>query len=175
MAKSSWCESAGRSAVSLVTLSLSRCKNESVPATTDYRTDPSPSPEGHGHARDAWEHYHLTLASHEVGEAYGLVPTTSPADLDPLARDDLFAALVEESELLGFWLAWHRAGGFAHLEYAGWNRATIFRRIRRFPPRLASTPTPTSPTGSRSTSTRPGGIASNSASPTPARADDVQA
>jgi hypothetical protein len=103
-----------------------------VPETPDYRADPSPSPEGHGHARDAWEQYHLTLASHEVGEAYGLAPTTSPADLDPLARDDLFAALVEESELLGFWLAWHRAGGFAHLEYAGWNRATIFRRIRRF-------------------------------------------
>jgi hypothetical protein len=103
-----------------------------VSADPDYRTDPSPSPEGHGHAREAWEHYHLTLASDEAAEAYGMAPATGPADLDPVARDDLFAALVEESELLGFWLAWHRAGGFAHLEYAGWNRATIFRRIRRF-------------------------------------------
>jgi hypothetical protein len=77
-------------------------------------------------------HYHLTVASDEAAEAYGMAPTTGPADLDPVARDDLFSALVEESELLGFWLAWHRAGGFAHLEYAGWNRATIFRRIRRF-------------------------------------------
>jgi hypothetical protein len=110
----------------------SRRNNESVPERPDYRADPSPSPEGHGQARDAWEHYHLTLASHEVGEAYGIAPATSAADLDPVARDDLLSALVEESELLGFWLAWRRAGGFAHLEYAGWNRATIFRRIRRF-------------------------------------------
>jgi hypothetical protein len=67
-----------------------------------------------------------------VEEAYGTVPVTSAAELDPIARDELFDALAEESDLLGFWLAWHRAGGFAHLEYAGWNRATLFRRIRRF-------------------------------------------
>ncbi len=47
-------------------------------------------------------------------------------------RSELSASVIEESELIGFWLAWWRAGGFAGLEAAGWNRATIFRRLRRY-------------------------------------------
>jgi hypothetical protein len=54
------------------------------------------------------------------------------AELPEDVRDDLVAPVIEESELLGFWLAWWRAGGFAGLEGAGWNRATIFRKLRRF-------------------------------------------
>lgn len=38
----------------------------------------------------------------------------------------------EESELIGFWIAWHQAGGFQALEVSGWNRATIYRKLRRF-------------------------------------------
>lgn len=47
-------------------------------------------------------------------------------------RDDIAAVVHEESELLGFWLAWHLAGGFRQLEYGGWHRATIFRKVRQF-------------------------------------------
>ena len=55
------------------------------------------------------------------------------AELPEDVRDDLVGPVIEESELLGFWLAWWRAGGFSGLEGAGWNRATIFRKLRRFP------------------------------------------
>ncbi|MCU4187088.1 hypothetical protein K6U06_22180 [Acidiferrimicrobium sp. IK] len=98
----------------------------------DYRLDPSPTPEGAGAARERWEHFHFELARDDMEEAYHRHPDPSATTLDPDARDDLFEAVAEESQLLGFWLAWQRAGGFANLEHAGWNRATIYRRIRRF-------------------------------------------
>ena len=55
--------------------------------------------------------------------------------MDQLAevdRDRSAARVIRESELISFWLAWHRAGGFAELERGGWDRSTIFRKIRRF-------------------------------------------
>lgn len=98
---------------------------------TDYRTQRSASPEGSGHARAAWEDFHLVLARDLTEEAFAAGGVT-PAELADEAREDLLDAVIEESELLGFWLAWWRAGGFAGLEMAGWNRATIFRKVRRF-------------------------------------------
>ena len=55
-------------------------------------------------------------------------------------RDHVAEAVVEDAELIGFWVAWHRAGGFAGLESGGWHRATIYRKIRRFRARFGDHP-----------------------------------
>jgi hypothetical protein len=48
------------------------------------------------------------------------------------AKECIAVTAKERSELIGFWCAWHMAGGFARLESAGWHRATIYRKIHRF-------------------------------------------
>ncbi len=53
-------------------------------------------------------------------------------DLDPAIADEVAGEVLERSELIGFWTAWHQAGGFGNLERGGWHRATIFRKLRRF-------------------------------------------
>jgi hypothetical protein len=55
-------------------------------------------------------------------------------------RGDIAEAVLDDSELIGFWVAWHQAGGFAHLESGGWHRATIFRKIRKFRTRFGAHP-----------------------------------
>ncbi len=67
-------------------------------------------------------------------------PTPRVEDYDELVRDDIAADAVEESELIGFWVAWHLAGGFHALESGGWHRATIFRKVRRFRSRYGAHP-----------------------------------
>jgi hypothetical protein len=47
-------------------------------------------------------------------------------------REEAAKAALEEADLIGFWVAWHRAGGFRGLENAGWHRTTIHRRVKRF-------------------------------------------
>ena len=47
-------------------------------------------------------------------------------------REEATRAALEEADLIGFWVAWHRAGGFRGLENAGWHRTTIHRRVKRF-------------------------------------------
>ena len=53
-------------------------------------------------------------------------------DIDDQVRDEMAGWAKERSELIGFWVAWHLAGGFRQLEAGGWHRATIFRKVRRF-------------------------------------------
>ena len=36
------------------------------------------------------------------------------------------------ADLIGFWMSWHLYGGFEGLEKAGWHRATIYRKLKRF-------------------------------------------
>ncbi|HZT66889.1 MAG TPA: hypothetical protein VFA11_13960 [Acidimicrobiales bacterium] len=87
-----------------------------MPEMPDYRTEPSPSPEGDAIAVSRWTTW-----------AENLDPTLAEDD-----RDAIAARVIRESELIAFWMAWHRAGGFAELERGGWDRSTIFRKIRRF-------------------------------------------
>jgi hypothetical protein len=99
----------------------------------DYRKTPSATPEGSGRVRDRRRKFVDALPLHVIEDAFPLDPRRSQAgDLPDDARDELAAVVRHESELLGFWLAWHRAGGFAALERAGWHRATIFRKVRAF-------------------------------------------
>ena len=107
-----------------------RCETATV--IPDYRSQRSQSPEGAGHAKEAWEEFHLVAARHLSEEATAATWSGMAAELPEDVRDDLVGPVIEESELLGFWLAWWRAGGFSGLEGAGWNRATIFRKLRRF-------------------------------------------
>jgi hypothetical protein len=107
-----------------------RCETATV--IPDYRSQRSQSPEGAGKAKEAWEEFHLVQARDLTEEAASTTWSSMGAELPEDVRDDLVGTVIEESELLGFWLAWWRAGGFSGLEGAGWNRATIFRRLRRF-------------------------------------------
>jgi hypothetical protein len=103
----------------------------------DYRSDKMESREGRALARERrlqWDH----SIPRDVRRA---LPRGSSQDtveqlLGPEAATqfwkDVSTEAKERSELMGFWLSWHLAGGFESLEGAGWNRATLFRKIRRF-------------------------------------------
>ena len=97
----------------------------------DYRSDKSDTVEGRGNAGARWDAYHFNLDDDVLAEAFPS-PTSSVEDYDEFVRDDIAADAREESELIGFWVAWHLAGGFHALESGGWHRATIFRKVRRF-------------------------------------------
>ncbi len=102
-----------------------------MPSEHDYRGDKSESTEGRGIAVERWGGFHYSLPEEVVAEAFSDLGR-SIDDLDPEIRDDIASDAVERSELIGFWVAWHLAGGFANLERGGWHRATIYRKVGRF-------------------------------------------
>jgi hypothetical protein len=102
-----------------------------MPDSPDFRTDKSESTEGARIAAGRWGSFHHSLDEDILAEAFS-TPNRSMEDLNPEVRDDIAADALERSELIGFWVAWHLAGGFANLERGGWHRATIFRKVRRF-------------------------------------------
>ena len=121
----------------------------------DYRRDRSTSLEGQGIARarwsafqdavpdDVWEDiYEARVAAGLISPVTGSDPDDPPPDED--VPDEVIEAMgraaVEESELYGFYVAWHLAGGFANLQASGWHRATIHRKIRRFRARFGQHP-----------------------------------
>ena len=63
----------------------------------------------------------------EIADANPLARLLAPEALEAWARE-----VRERSELIGFWIAWHQAGGFKGLVLSGWNRATVYRRLKRF-------------------------------------------
>jgi hypothetical protein len=108
----------------------------------DYRSDRSESPEGRGiaYGRSAafWNSLPESVrdsVTHDVD-----IPGSSIDDYPAFVRDQVTSTVVEDAELIGFWVAWHKAGGFGGLEAAGWHRATIYRKIRRFRVRFGSHP-----------------------------------
>jgi hypothetical protein len=105
----------------------------------DFRADKSESVEGAGKAADRWSAYIDTLDEDVLAEAFS-TPAVDVEEYPDFVRDDIAADAMEQSELIGFWVAWHLAGGFAALEEGGWHRATIFRKIRRFRARYGAHP-----------------------------------
>jgi hypothetical protein len=102
-----------------------------MPEMPDYRTEPSASPEGDAVAANRWaawtrDNLDPIVRAEPDEQRYGW-DQLGPADVDGMA-----SRVVTESEMIGFWVAWHRAGGFAGLERGGWDRSTIFRKVRRF-------------------------------------------
>jgi len=106
-------------------------------APSDYRSDKMESREGRGMAlerrrrwadgvpADMWE----ALGS---GNSRASFERLVGADQAKAFWDEMAREAKELAELRGFWISWHLAGGFEALEGAGWNRATLFRKIRRF-------------------------------------------
>ncbi len=102
----------------------------------DYRDQKMATLEGHGIAASLWEEFlddeieGLAEQAQERGRFKAAQPRLEywPEDI----RDEVATQVREEAELLGFWLAWHLAGGFRQLEQSGWHRATIFRKVRQF-------------------------------------------
>jgi hypothetical protein len=100
------------------------------PTEVDYRSEKMDSTEGLGRARQRWDRFHSARDPHFLD----LLKDTQ-SDLDTLpdeVRDEMAGAVAERSELVGFWIAWQLAGGFENLERGGWNRSTIYRKLRRF-------------------------------------------
>jgi hypothetical protein len=108
----------------------------------DYRSERSESPEGRGiaYGRSAafWKSLPESVRA-EVAREIDLTAGTIE-DYPAFIRDQVTSTVVEDAELIGFWVAWHKAGGFGGLEAAGWHRATIYRKIRRFRARFAAHP-----------------------------------
>ena len=93
------------------------------------------SPEGRGVARRRWFGF-LAGLPRDFLDATGWLDSSNAETLrriaSPAQRREISSGAKEYSELIGFWVAWHVAGGFDQLEEAGWHRATIFRKIKRF-------------------------------------------
>lgn len=83
--------------------------------------------EGRGVAADRFQSW-LAGIPEDVRDAAGYGRDFGLGSLAEWAND----RMKEFSELVGFWISWHVAGGFEELESAGWHRATIYRKIRRF-------------------------------------------
>lgn len=100
-------------------------------AGQDYRADKMDTADGKGIARskrDAW------VDAQDPEDLAAAYPARGD-EADDLPDDvlhEVAAWAVERADLIGFWVAWHSAGGFRALEAGGWHRATIFRRVRRF-------------------------------------------
>ncbi len=72
---------------------------------------------------------------HVGGGELVLLPVSVLPELDERLQLDGAVRRLAGSwteELLGFWMAWHLYGGFEGLEKAGWHRATIFRKLKKF-------------------------------------------
>jgi hypothetical protein len=106
----------------------------------DFRSEKMDSPEGRGLAYNRWAGFHHAIPDDVLAEVYDHARPSHIEDFDEAIRDEIAAAVLDDSELIGFWVAWHKAGGFANLERGGWHRATIFRKLRRFRSRFGAHP-----------------------------------
>lgn len=100
---------------------------------SDYRSEKMDSVEGLGRARKRWFGFMASLPSDAL-DATGWMDGRYSASslLSAEQHREIARGAKESSELIGFWVMWHLAGGFDQLEGAGWHRATIFRKIKRF-------------------------------------------
>lgn len=106
----------------------------------DFRSDPSESPEGRGIAHGRRTTFWRSVPEKTLAALSAESPYLSTEEWPAFVRDAAAEAVVEDAELIGFWVSWHRAGGFQALEAGGWHRATIYRKIRRFRSRFGAHP-----------------------------------
>jgi hypothetical protein len=113
-----------------------------VTNTPDFRSDPSESPEGRGiaYGRHAAFSKSLPDSVRDRANDEASLTVSSVEDLPAFIRDQVTSSVAEDAELIGFWVAWHKAGGFGGLESGGWHRATIYRKVRRFRARFGAHP-----------------------------------
>jgi hypothetical protein len=118
-------------------------------ADPDLRHDKMESSEGRGIARGRFLRWWHEFPP-DFRRAFGYEDGSAGIEVDDEdlgqdfppdeLRSELSDAAGEESDLIGFWVSWHRAGGFHGLELAGWNRATIYRKLKRFRMKFDSHP-----------------------------------
>jgi hypothetical protein len=106
----------------------------------DFRSDPSESPEGRGIAYGRLAAFWDSMPNNVRAEASREATIASIEDYPAFIREQVTSTAVEDAELIGFWVAWHKAGGFGGLEAGGWHRATVYRKIRRFRARFGAHP-----------------------------------
>lgn len=118
----------------------------------DFRSDKSDSLEGSGIARARYDSFHNAVDDDVWADIYFARKAAGWPDRAPLTQEEIDLhvpnevleeindRVLEDSELLGFWLAWHLAGGFSKLQEAGWHRTTIHRKMRRFRARYGEHP-----------------------------------
>lgn len=116
----------------------------------DFRSARMESIEGAGRARRRLDDFYELGGGAELamelqaaqGRNYDDESELDPdiAEMFAAAREKAAKAALEEADLIGFWVAWHRAGGFRGLERAGWHRTTIHRRVKRFRLRFGAHP-----------------------------------
>jgi hypothetical protein len=108
----------------------------------DFRSDRSESPEGrgiaHGRSGAFWKSLPESVRAQAAQEA--TLTLSFVEDYPAFIRDQVTRTVVEDAELIGFWVAWHKAGGFGGPEAGGWHRATIYRKIRRLRARFGAHP-----------------------------------
>jgi len=115
-------------------------------APTDYRSDKMESREGRGLAlerRRRWEDAlpkDLDEYLSELGNPPGTLERVLGKEQAEQFWKERTARAKERSDLRGFWVSWHVAGGFGRLEAQGWDRSTIFRKIKRFREMFGSHP-----------------------------------
>jgi len=99
----------------------------------DYRSDKMDSIEGIGRARGRWFEWLSELNDSEAEFLMKMpnIMVFTNYDAERVQKDEP-VDVKERSELIGFWVMWHLAGGFRRLEQWGWHRSTIHRKIRRF-------------------------------------------
>ena len=111
------------------------------PGSADLRAARSESSEGRGLAKARRDRF---LGAYEPADRADVGATPEFPGVDPSivdeVRDAYAEALVESAADIGFWIAWHRAGGFEALERLGWHRTTIFRKLKRFRARFGEHP-----------------------------------
>ncbi len=101
------------------------------------------SAEGGSRARSRWFAFLGTLDPEllDISGALDPSPFKNRAwRIDEADRKAWAREVSEFSEMIGFWVAWHSAGGFDQLENRGWHRATIYRKIKRFRDRFDAHP-----------------------------------
>ena len=101
------------------------------------------SAEGSSRARSRWFAYLGTLEPELLDISGALEPSLfrrPGIKIDEADRKAWARQVSEFSEMIGFWVAWHSAGGFDQLENQGWHRATIYRKLKRFKERFNAHP-----------------------------------
>lgn len=104
----------------------------------DYRSEKMESREGLGLAQERRRRWEDSIPADVLDAVYGGQNSRDTVErlIGKEAADHMRkrwqSEVKERSDLIGFWVSWHLAGGFSALEEGGWNRATLFRKVKRF-------------------------------------------
>jgi hypothetical protein len=112
-----------------------------INGSVDLRAERSESSEGTGLAKARRDRF---IGGYEPSDRVRVGTGSRLRGIDPSMVDEVRDAHADEMVAatadVGFWIAWHQAGGFEALERLGWHRTTIFRKLKRFRARFGQHP-----------------------------------